>query len=381
MLNFLQLRRPKKKSQSARPLRPGIFDRALTREFAATGLYVFAILLAIIALTQAIRLLGESVGGSLPVESVIILLGFGALTYLPVILSLSLFLSVLLTLTRSYSESEMVVWFSSGMSLRRWIRPVLLYSMPVVLLIALLSLFLSPWAKSKAYDIRAKLENRDDIAISAPGVFRESNQADRVFFLEKMGEDNKKVSNIFVRSLQQGKLGTMVAQNGLQLIEPNGDKFIVLLNGTRHEGIPGQLDYKIVEFERYAMRIGVVEDKKQHVHYRAATTLHLIENPNSWNVAELNMRLGAPISALILVLFAIPFSFVNPRAGRSLNIFAALLIYMLYSNFINIVNTWVSQGSAPEGAGLLGIHTVMFVMVILLFYYRLSVFSLRRLMQ
>ena len=85
---------------------------------------MFAILLAIIVLTQLIRLLGESVGGTLPVEAVLALLGFSALNYLPMLLSISLFLSVLLTLTRSYRDSEMVVWFSSGMSLTRWIRPV-----------------------------------------------------------------------------------------------------------------------------------------------------------------------------------------------------------------------------------------------------------------
>ena len=381
MLNYPQSPQQKSKPPSARPLRRDVFDHSLIREFAATGFFVFAILLAIIALTQLIRLLGESVGGTLPVDAVLVLLGFSALNYLPILLSISLFLSVLLTLTRSYSDSEMVVWFSAGMSLTRWIRPVMWYSLPIVSLIALLSLLLAPWAMSKGDEIRLKLESRDDVAVAAPGTFRESKQADRVFFLENVTPGNNRVGNIFVQSVQQEKVGTMVAKQGMQETAPNGDKFIVLLNGTRHEGTPGQLDYRIVKFERYAMRIETVESKKNSPNPKAFSTLYLLENRTSWNLSEMNWRLGLPISALILALLAIPFSFVNPRAGRSLNMIGALVLYMLYNNLISIINTWVGQEKIASSVGLLGIHGFMVVLVVALFYYRLSVFSLRRLMQ
>jgi lipopolysaccharide export system permease protein len=303
------------------------------------------------------------------------------LNYLPILLSISLFLSVLLTLTRSYSDSEMVVWFSSGMSLTRWIRPVILFTLPVVSLIALLSLLLAPWAMSKVDEIRLKLESRDDVAVAAPGTFRESKQADRVFFLENVTPGSNQVGNIFVQSVQQGKVGTMVARQGLQEVAPNGDKFIVLLNGTRHEGIPGQLDYKIVEFERYAMRIETVESKKKAPNPKAFSTLYLLEHRTSWNLSELNWRIGLPVSALILALLAIPFSFVNPRAGRSLNMIGALVLYMLYNNLISVINTWVGQEKVAASAGLLGIHGIMFALMLALFYYRLSVFTFRRLLR
>lgn len=340
---------------------------------------MFAILLAIIVLTQLIRLLGESVGGTLPVEAVLVLLGFSALNYLPILLSISLFLSVLLTLTRSYSDSEMVVWFSAGMSLKRWMRPVVWYALPVVSIIALLSLVLAPWAMSKVDEIRLKLESRDDVAVAAPGTFRESRQADRVFFLENAVSGSSHVGNIFVQSVQQGKVGTMVAREGLQETAPNGDKFIVLLNGTRHEGTPGQLDYKVVEFERYAMRVETVESKNKPPNPKAYTTLFLLENQTSWNLSEFNWRVGLPISAVILALLAIPFSFVNPRAGRSLNLIGALVLYMVYNNLLSVINTWVGQGKVAPVFGLLGLHMVMIAVMVLMFYYRVSVFSFNRL--
>src|SRR3989338_4904238 len=238
--------------------RKGIFQRALVGEFAGNGLLVFAVLLGIVVVTQLIRLLGDAVSGRIAVDGVLALLGFSAMNYLPVLLSVSLFISILLTLSRCYRDSEMVVWFCSGIGLTRWIRPVMWYALPVVTLIALLSLVLSPWALQKADEFKKKLESRDDVAAATPGTFRESKQADLVYFVENMYPGTNRVSNVFVQSEQNGKLGTMVARQGLQETLPNGDRFLVLLNGTRYEGVPGQRKYNIVEFERYAIRIDSV---------------------------------------------------------------------------------------------------------------------------
>ena len=342
------------------------------------GVPIFAILLGIVILTQLIRLLGESVSGILAVDGVLALLGFSAMNYLPVLLSVSLFLSVLLTLTRSYRDSEMVVWFCSGMSLARWIRPVLSYSLPVVGLIALLSLLLSPWAMSKAQQFRHQLDSRDDVSAATPGAFRESKHDERVYFIENVDVGKNRVGNIFAQSVQHGKVGTMVARQGLQETAPNGDRFLVLLNGTRYEGTPGQLDFKIVEFERYAMRIEAVEAKKEDAWQNALPTLYLLQHPTSWNLAELEWRLGLPISALVLALFAIPLSFVNPRAGRSLNLVMAILIYMVYNNMISVTNAWVGQEKIGAVMGLVGIHALMLMLMALLLNYRISAFTWRR---
>ena len=372
---------PQTPKQKSMPPRTGIFHYALVREFAGMGSLVFAILLGIVVLSQLIRLLGESASGILAVEGVLALLGFSALNYLPVLLSISLFLSVLLTLSRSYRDSEMVVWFCSGIGLTRWVRPVMWYALPVVGLIALLSLVLSPWALTKADEFKRRLDSRDDVTAATPGAFRESKQDDRVYFIENVEVGKNRIGNIFVQSVQHGKIGVMVAKDGLQETAANGDRFLVLLNGTRYEGKPGQRDFKIVEFERYAIRIEAVEPKRGWVLPKSLPTWHLLQNRTTWNIAELEWRLGLPISALILALLAIPLSFVNPRAGRSLNLIMALVIYMLYNNMISVTNTWVGQEKVSPAVGLVGIHAVMFVLMILLFYRRLTVFSWRRLMR
>ena len=358
--------------------RKNLFHRTLVLEFAGTGFLIFAILLGIVVVSQLIRFLSEAVSGKLAADGVLALLGFSALNYLPVLLSMSLFMSILLTLSRCYRDSEMVVWFSAGIGLTRLIRPVLGYALPVVGVIALLSLVLSPWAMRKSEEFKRNLDSRDEIAGITPGMFRESSQADRVYFVESIDPGSNHTGKIFVRSVQNSKLGTMVAREGFQETLPNGDRFLVLLNGTRYEGTPGQQDYRIVEFKRYAMRVESATSVKVQTSARTMLTPELWRNPTTWNLSELEWRLGLPMSAAVLALLAIPLSYVNPRAGRSLNMVMAIVLYMVYSNMISVTNAWVGWGKMSPGIGLWGIHTLMLLVVALLFYWRTTLFSWRK---
>ncbi len=348
------------------------------REFASTGLLVFSILFGIVVFTQLIRFLSESVSGYLAVDAVAVMLGFSAVTSLPIILSISLFLSILMTLTRCYRDSEMVVWFSAGIGLTRWIRPVMGYALAVSVVIAIFSLGVTPWALSQADEFKRRLSSRDDVSSATPGVFRESKQDDRIFFMENVDAEKRRVGNIFVQSVQNGVTGTMVAKEGFQETRENGDRFLVMLNGTRYEGIPGQADFKIAEFERYSMRIEPMELRESTPSLKALSTMYLIQHPSSFNQAELAWRIGIPVSAIILALMTIPLSFVDPRAGRSLNFISAIVVFMFYNNLINLSHSWVSRERIGLLLGFWALHLFMALLLAVLFYHRSSVFAWAR---
>lgn len=356
-----------------------IFRNALLRELATLAIATFLVLLGIVVTMLLVRLLGQAASGAIATSGVAALMGFAIIQYLPVLFSLTLFISVLMALTRSYRDSEMVVWFSCGLSLMNWIRPVLLFATPIVLIIALLSTVLSPWAVSHSEELRRRMDSRSDVSQVSPGVFRESRQAQRVYFVEEVSGAENLVANVFVSSVQHGKQGVMVAARGYQETAPNGDRFLVLLNGRRYEGEPGSADYRVYEFERYAMRVEMFEGRAPRAPTtKALPTPELVREPTPRNLAELSWRIGLPASALILTLLAIPLSFVNPRAGRSMNLVLALLIYMVYSNLLSITQASIAQSRISLPAGVLGVHAGMLAILVLLFYRRLMVFSLFR---
>src|SRR5689334_4936925 len=297
--------------------RPVIFHRSLIREFSLIAMAVVGVLLAIILTRLLILLLGKAAGGEVLPEAVLGLIAFGILTYLPVLLGIAVFVAVLLALTRSYRDSEMTVWFTSGLSIAAWVRPVLQFALPVALVCALLSLGVAPWSQAQSVEYQRLLESRDEVSSVTPGVFRESRSAERVFFVDKLSERDDVVNNIFVQASHNDRMDVIVAQKGFVETAENGDRFIVLLNGRRYEGTPGALDYRTVDFDRYAIRIEPREAKRQAPSTKATTTMELFTERRPEQVAELHWRMALPIAVLIMALFAVPLAVVNPRSGRS----------------------------------------------------------------
>jgi lipopolysaccharide export system permease protein len=347
-----------------------IYQRAAIREFTHTAAGIFVALFAIMITIQLIRLLGDAAGGKLASEAVIALLGFRSIGYLPVLLSLTLFVAVLMTLSRWYRDSEMVVWLASGIPLTAWIKPVLKFVGPPVIVIALISLFLSPWASQRSEVYRRSMDPRNDVARVSPGAFNESKGADRVFFVESMAEDDGKVKNVFVSSIQQGRLGVMATAEGHTETMPNGDRFIVLERGRRYENTAGTAEYRVMEFERYAVRIETKEARAFEDAARSKPLWELLQTPTRVNLAELTWRIGIPLAALNLAVLAIPMAFVNPRAGRANNFLSALLAYMIYSNLLSVTHAWIAGGKLRFEIGIWAVHVAMLLILIILFHRR-----------
>jgi lipopolysaccharide export system permease protein len=348
-----------------------IFHRSLVRELANAASAIFITLLTIVLTFALVRLLGQAASGQVANESVVALITFAALNNLPVLLQLTVFIAVLLALTRSYRDSEMVVWLSSGMGLTRWLRPLLRFTLPVALLVAVMSLVVAPWANKQSSEFRARFEQRTTVARVAPGQFRESADGDKVYFVEGYSTRASAVGNVFVSSLQHGRLGVMVSQTGGVERMPNGDDFLVLQNGRRYEGTPGQPDYKVMAFDRYGVRIDsqppdfTVDDSM-----KIRSTLELIALQTPRAMGELVWRIGLPLSVFCLALLAVPLSFVNPRAGRSANLMIALLVYFTYSNALTLVQNYTTQGRLTFQIAWWLVHAIVLTIAIVMLDWR-----------
>ncbi|TFW28377.1 LPS export ABC transporter permease LptF [Massilia horti] len=352
-----------------------IFQRALHRELASAAGATFTVLFSILTTWTLIAILGKAAGGQVASSDVLALIAFQVLNYLPTILILTSFISVLMVVTRSYRDSEMVVWFATGQSLLRWVRPVLTFGLPLVVLVGALSFVATPWAQMKKDEFMTRFEKREDLKRVAPGQFRESASSNRVFFVEGAGgETNTVVQNVFVNSIENGKNSIVVAKEGV--IEPDGKggQFLVLKNGRRYEGVPGHADFRSMEFERYSMRVATkVPVSGTELRVETMSTAALVAVPNHATKAELLYRISAPLMAVVLLLLAIPLGFVNPRAGSSANLILALLIFFTYLNLSRVTETSVKQGQVAFGLAWWPLHLAVFLMVAALFAWRLNV--------
>lgn len=352
-----------------------IFDTSIRKEFTRSASGISIALIAILLSTQLIRFLKEAVSGNISPEAVIVLLGFATLQFLPIVLTLTLFVSVLLCLSRVHRDSEMLIWLSAGQSTLKWIKPVLKFALPFVIVIAILALVVSPWASRMADTYRLQLTVKSELSQITPGTFREVKKGQRVFFVENNNQTQKtnevnesnnfKIGNIFVADTnpKNGKLSIITSQTGYQEVEhKTGNKYIVLKNGLRYEVEPGQLDFKITEFKLYKL---VAQDgyaQKTHFNSNRQSLSELFsEYDTNAAKAEILWRFSIPLSSIILVLLAIPLSHVNPRAAKSTNIIVAILLYAIYNNSISVGQAWVAQGKLSFYIAFVGIHLLMII--------------------
>lgn len=347
-----------------------LFRRSLLQELITTAAGAFLILVGVVVAQRAGYLIRLAANGVLPNDAITTMLGFNMVKFLPMLLSLTLFLSVLMTLSRWYRDSEMVIWFSSGLSITNWIRPVLMFTIPIIVLISVLSLWVMPWATNQGDAYGMQLKSRDDLATISPGVFKESSHADRVFFVESFDELGNVVKNIFVQSIQHQKLGIIVAARGKRFVEKNGDHFLLMQNGRRYQGSHNTPEFSTTEFERYAIRVETAEVKQEPPTTQSKSSRELIQSNSNSNSAELQWRLAIPISAFILALLAIPLSSLDPRAGRSANFALALVIYIIYNNLLSIVQAWLAQGKISGSIGLWPVHLLFLTLAVYMFYRR-----------
>ena len=135
-----------------------LFKTSLTKELFYTSLATILILSGVVIAQRSVYIFRLAAKGIIPNDAIDTVLVFNLLKHLPLLLSLTLFLSVLITLTRWYKDSEMVIWFSSGLSLGSLIKPIIIFSLPIIILIASLSLYISPWAVYKAEEFKKGLK-------------------------------------------------------------------------------------------------------------------------------------------------------------------------------------------------------------------------------
>jgi lipopolysaccharide export system permease protein len=349
-----------------------LYRRTFLQELSLSSAASLVILIAIALVTLFIRLLGEAARGELANEAVFAYLGFSLLHFLPVLLSVAVFVGALLTLMRYWRDSEMAIWFNSGMSLTDWIKPMLMFVLPMALVLTLLTNGIIPWALNKKDVYKAELLSRDDTSMVLPGIFAESHGGDRVYFIESLNPLTGTLRNVFMQSTDSGKPGVVVAAEGSQKKLEDGTRFLVLSKGRRYEGEPGQSEYRNIQFDRYWVRLDPVKVKarEREQNIREKSTLELLKSPEADAKGEVAWRFNVPLSVVVVALLAIPLSYVNTRAKRSYGLISALLLYFIYNNLMSVTQAWISHGKLGLIAGLLAAHLPAIAAVAAFYAYR-----------
>jgi lipopolysaccharide export system permease protein len=350
-----------------------LFQKALLRELRTAAGAVFAVLLTTLATTTLIRALGRAASGRIEGELVSPLIIFTTLSYMNSVLLLTIYISVLIVLTRWWRDSEMVVWLTSGKSLQAFLKPLWAFIWPLFIIAGIFSFFVSPWAERQYRDFQTQVENRSDLQRISPGYFRESSSGTRVFFLENIDNESGLIGTVFVRTADPGGQQTvLVSASGRFEADSTGQQWVVLEKGYRTDLTAGGLESRTTKFDFYRSRIDpsvpVTGDK---ITERSKSTQELLADlPQPRAFAELMMRINLPLLGIGLGFLAIPLAFVNVRSGRAINLIIALLIYLIATNLLSSIKASIAQNRMDFSLGVSLMPLTILLLITVMFWWR-----------
>lgn len=345
--------------------------RYLSRQLLVSMLAVSGVLMLIFMSSRFIKYLAEAASGNISADVLFEIMALRLPEFLQLILPLGLFIGILLAYGRMYMESEMTVLHACGMSKGDLVRMTMVPTVFVTVLVAYMSLYLTSWGYKKVEDILEEQSKMTEFELLAPGRFQALRGGSRVTYTESLSDDKRELHNVFISEQHPEKdsMAILLAKRGTQVVDPNtGSRFIVLHDGRRYEGTPGQPDYRVIEFESYGLKISELSEGARRGKPDALTTMELYESHDPVHRAILHWRFALPMLVPVVALLAVPLSRVNPRHGRFLKLLPAMLIYIFYLGCLIALSKAIEKQQIPEWLGMWWIHFVFAGIGIFLLY-------------
>ncbi|TCK46974.1 LPS export ABC transporter permease LptF [Celerinatantimonas diazotrophica] len=337
--------------------------RYLFKQTIKTQFAVMLVLMLIFISQKFVRILGDAADGHIPGAFVAKLLLLNIPNLAILILPISFFIGVLFAHGRLYADSEMSVLFACGYSPNKILGITAAVGAVTFILAGANTLFLTPYVNSIEQQVMANVKADSGISSITPGRFVElSNQA--VAFVENITNNGKNMEKVFVAHnppADKGQPSIVMAARGNLKERPNGSQWLDLSDGTRYEGNLNDLDYKVMRFDRYSVRLQERSAKEQREKIRAMPTAKLFGSDNPDKIAELQWRIAMPVSVIILVLMVVPLGVINPRQGRYAKLFPAIMLYLSYYLLMSAARSSLEDGRIPWYLGMWLVHLLMLV--------------------
>ncbi len=338
---------------------------------------VFLIISLIVFGNQVVSIVKESINYGISTTDLLPLISFNMIRDTPLILSLSLFLAIILTVNKLYKNSEAVVMNSLGLGDKHFmvfIQPVVL---PVFIFILLLTTLVVPWTKTQKSIIMERTDNTSEFSFIKQREFQEFKNGEIVFYTSEVegasSNENQQMGEVFIYTLVDDEPIITLAKRAQKYIDPKSrSTYLRLQDGMRYHGFPGETNKKILEFDLYDLQIidgeSFADTKVSKEESQGMIDLFYSDNPK--DIAELQWRLSQPLSIVILSFLGVLLGKTSHRGGKNLGVLFGVGLFIVYNNALLLARSSLESGKDSLFSNLWEVHLLMFVFILLLYAYR-----------
>ncbi|MGP6489804.1 LPS export ABC transporter permease LptF [Duffyella gerundensis] len=344
-----------------------IIIRYLVRETLKSQLAILFILLLIFFCQKLVRILGAAVDGDIPTNLVLTLLGLGVPEMAQLILPLSLFLGILMTLGRLYTESEITVMHACGLSKGVLVKAAMVLMLFTSVVAAVNVVWLGPWSSRYQSQVTQNAKANPGAAALAAGQFQQSSDGNSVLFIEDV--KGNQFGNVFLAQLRpkgNARPSVVVADSGHMEQRRDGSQVVTLDKGTRFEGTALLRDFRITDFQNYQAIVGYQQATLDPEDAEQASFSALMASDTLPFRSELHWRLTLVFSVLVMALMVVPLSVVNPRQGRVLSMLPAMFLYLIFFLLQSSLKSSGAKGRIDPALGMWAVNIAYLLLAILL---------------
>jgi lipopolysaccharide export system permease protein len=240
-----------------------------------TGLLVF---IFILLMFQALRLTEFVLVHGVQAKTILEIIMYLSVSFLPALLPMSLLFAVLLTYGRLSQESEMVALKACGLSLFSITLPALFLGVLISYFSAQTSFEIAPWGNRQFELLMTKLGNTKAGAAIKEGTFSEGF-FDLVIYANQVDSKKSLLSKVFIYDERQGSAPlTIFAKTGKIVqdpLQPGHSAQLILYDGNVHR--KGET-HTIVNFKSYNIRLNDPIKEETRAKSPPSLTFHEIQH-------------------------------------------------------------------------------------------------------
>ncbi|MDC1386603.1 LPS export ABC transporter permease LptF [Candidatus Thioglobus sp.] len=355
-----------------------IISKYLLRNLIVFFFAIFFIIGLLVFGNQFVLTVQESVENGIPVVELLPLITYNMIRDIPIILILSLFLSIIVSISQLYKNSEALVMNSIGLGERdfiSFIQPIIILSF---IIIFCLTIFAVPWAKQQKSLAESQTVNASEFSFITEGKFENFKNGEIVFYaaqssiINKDGEQN--MEEVFIYAENNGSPTIVLASEGKKYTDSQSKSvYLRLKDGIRYEGLPGDKNINILNFDLYDLEIISGDIQKSITNFseiEEMTSINLLSQDNLLANAEMQWRFSQPISILLLSVLGVFLGKSSPRTGKGINVIIGIIIFMLYNNSLLVAKNSIEVGQLNPIIGMWSIHLFLFLFLIIFYQFR-----------
>lgn len=324
-----------------------ILSKSLNMEVLKSSLSILLIFFLLVVGSRVVGYFEQAAEGYIDPSIIMSVIALRFPDFITLLIPLSFFLGILITVSRLYAEREIYGFFSIGLAPIDLVRFLAPQAIIYFLITLILSLYVAPYTKALSQEMLSIDSFEEQI---------EALQSKKLFSL-KDGS-----GFIYVEDAEETSL------KGVKLFQPNGDNsFLVLADELIVKENGNDLDLNFLDGSLYK---GIFSNSSQLVSTFGEFKLSLDGNVNqisgvslskifdyssTSDSASLQWSISIPFTIIVLLFMGVYMGAVKPRQGRFSVILPGMLVYVTYLSLLIYGRESIADNPS-SGIGLWWVH-------------------------